>query len=425
MKAICRWFLSLAHRPLAAAALAFALFALALTSRYLYLRWQFERRLEDARRAEECFDFEGARKHLAECLRIRPLDAETHLRLARNSRRSGDYSAARADLDAYQEIVAGSTLEGMLELAMLVAQQGDLPAAENFLREHLHEEDPQTPLILEALARGGVRVYRLPDALRWTEELLARQPDNVPALLARGMIHESAGHADKALENFQTALYHHPEHAEARLQLAETLLRLKRPAEALGHLERLRAAHPSTGATLALARCYRLLGRLDEAAALLDLLAAECPKNGAVLGERGRTALSADQLTVAEDWLRRAVAALPADQAANYDLAQCLQRSGKQTEAEHYFQRSEEIRADVKRLAEAADQAMQAPDDPRPRLQAGLICLRNGQDRPGLRWLLGALQVDPAHRPTHEALAAYYERSGQLRQAAHHRRLAR
>jgi Tfp pilus assembly protein PilF len=54
----------------------------------------------------------------------------------------------------------------------------------------------------------------------------------------------------------------------------------------------------------------------------------------------------------------------------------------------------------------------------------GLICLRYGQDRQGLRWLFGVLQVDPAHRLTHQVLADYYERCGQWQQADHHRSLA-
>lgn len=424
MRAFGQQCLSFVRCPLSVAIWLLVLSILAWAGRHFYLHWQFTRHLQDAQHAEERFDFASARKHLAECLHIRPHDPKIHLYLTRNARRLGDYSAAQADLDAYREMAGGPTPESTLEAALLLAQQGDLPGVEDYLRQRLQQDDPQTPLILEALIRGAIRVYRLPDALRWTEELLARQPDNVPALLARAMIQESIGHTDKALEDFQTALRHQPEHAEARLQLAETLLRLHRPAEALEHLEWLRTDYPSADAALALARCYRLLGRLDEAAGLLGPLAAEHPQDGVVLRENGRTALAADRLAEAEDWLRRAVAVAPADHAAHYDLARCLQRRGKETEAERYFRRSEEIHADIKRLAQAAEQAMQAPTDPRPRWQAGLICLRNGQDRQGLRWLLGALQVDPAHRPTHLALAAYYERCGQEQKAAYHRRLA-
>lgn len=424
MRVMSQRLLSFARRPLAAMALLLALSILAFICRHSYASWQFAQHLQSAQWAEENFDFSNAREHLTECLRIRPRDAETRLRLARNARRLGDYPAAQVDLDAYRQLVGSSNSESVLEAAMLLAQQGDLPSVESFLRQCLEEEDPQSPLILEALVRGSIHVYRLQDALLWADQLLKRQPDNVPVLLALGMIYESNGRPNKALESFKAALDHQPGNAEARLQLAETLLRLQQPAEALEHLEKLRTDRPSKDAALALARCYRLLGRFDEALSLLEPLTVEYPQDGRVLGELGRAAVAADRLREAEDWLRRAVAAEPANHVLNYDLARCLQQREKQPEAEHFFRRSEEIRADVKRLAEAAGQAMQAPADPRPRLRAGLICLRNGQDRQGLRWLFGALQVDPDHHPTHQALADYYQRCGQGQRAARHRRLA-
>jgi hypothetical protein len=42
----------------------------------------------------------------------------------------------------------------------------------------------------------------------------------------------------------------------------------------------------------------------------------------------------------------------------------------------------------------------------------------------GLRWLLLNLQNHPNHRPSHLALADYYDQQGQAARAAAHRRLA-
>ena len=39
-------------------------------------------------------------------------------------------------------------------------------------------------------------------------------------------------------------------------------------------------------------------------------------------------------------------------------------------------------------------------------------------DNPGSRPLSGALQIDPQHGPTHQALADYYEKAGQPELAA-------
>lgn len=56
------------------------------------------------------------------------------------------------------------------------------------------------------------------------------------------------------------------------------------------------------------------------------------------------------------------------------------------------------------------------------RYEAGMIFLRNGFTQDGLRWLYTALDADPNHRPTHQALADYFERTGEEAQARHHRR---
>jgi Tfp pilus assembly protein PilF len=59
--------------------------------------------------------------------------------------------------------------------------------------------------------------------------------------------------------------------------------------------------------------------------------------------------------------------------------------------------------------------------DPAPRVEAARICMRNGQEQEGLRWLFGALQINPNHQPAHDALADYYERHGDTERARAHR----
>jgi len=54
----------------------------------------------------------------------------------------------------------------------------------------------------------------------------------------------------------------------------------------------------------------------------------------------------------------------------------------------------------------------------------GLICLRNNKDDDGLRWLVGALKLESRHKPSHLALAEYYDRAGKKDLAQQHRALA-
>ncbi len=148
------------------------------------------------------------------------------------------------------------------------------------------------------------------------------------------------------------------------------------------------------------------------------------PADGPALLERGRLALETGQPAEAEGLLRRAAAARPHDRDTNYHLALCLQGLGKADEAATYLSRMRAIEDDLKRLMKVHAETLKRPDDPGLRLEAALICLRNGDEAEGLRWLHGALLSDPRHRPTHQALADYYERHGDATRAGQHRRLA-
>jgi tetratricopeptide (TPR) repeat protein len=391
----------------------------------VYRSWQFARHLKAAREAEGRFDFAGAREHLAVCLRLRTDDPGAQLLAARAARRAGDYPAASEHLDSLREQGGEPTPEQTLERALLAAQRGDLKQAEGYLRSRLEGDAPEAPLILEALERGCLRTNRLNEALRWLARLLRLQPDNVIALVDRGTVHEGVGLAEKALEDYQAACAAQPEYRAARLRLGLLLLHLHRPAEALPHFEHLHARDEGDSeSTLALAQCLAELDRRAEATDLLEGLLAREPDNPKALLARGRLALDADSPGPAERWLRRAVDLLPWDQQAHYHLSRCLSRLGKRDEAKYHARKAEQIGADMKRLVRLIRKAVQSPSDPGPRVEAGRICLRNGQEQQGLRWLRGALQIDPAHRPTHAALAEYYERAGPPDLAAHHRRLA-
>ena len=64
------------------------------------------------------------------------------------------------------------------------------------------------------------------------------------------------------------------------------------------------------------------------------------------------------------------------------------------------------------------------PYDPELYHEAGVLCLRNGNAEEAVRWLRLALQYDPRHRPSHQALADYYQGAGRLDLAAQHRQSA-
>jgi predicted Zn-dependent protease len=215
-----------------------------------------------------------------------------------------------------------------------------------------------------------------------------------------------------------------PENDHVRLQLAWQLHRSHHAQEALEQYQYLHSRLGDTPEVLCgIATCLGNLDQPDEARRLLEQVLASEPHNKLALAERGRLAMQYESPTEAERWLRQAVAQRPPEHEALYRLFQCLQRMGKQKEAAEIQATLKAIESDLTELRETIRQIATTPHDPEPRCRAGAILLRNGKDKEGLRWLASALVEDPRHSATHRALAEYYERTGDAKRAAHHRRL--
>jgi predicted Zn-dependent protease len=227
------------------------------------------------------------------------------------------------------------------------------------------------------------------------------------------------------MADYKQILEINPNHAEARLHLAALLVERALPNEALRHFQRLqqRLGH-SPEVQLGVAQCRLQLGELAEARKLLDALLAEQPRYVGALSQRGRLALQEGKPAEAEALLRKA-ALEPNDWQVLYGLVQCLRLQGKEKEAKELGLHLKRVREDRSRLGEVMEAVQKDPQDPAPRLEAGNILLRLGKASEGLHRLRTALLEDPHHRPTHQALADYYERAGNRELAARHRRLAR
>jgi len=300
-------------------------------------------------------------------------------------------------------------------------QGGDVALGGGAAFRRLHAE------CLEALAEGYSVCCRLPDAVRCLTRLLETAPDQVPGLVRRAAAWDQLGHSQHALEDYRKAVAREGTHFQARLGLADVLVRMKQEKEALGQYEVLHQQQPDNRAVqLGLAHCQRVLGQTAEAQRLLDAVLAEGlqpphPLDAQVLCERAQLALAAGQLGKARDWLERALQKAPQDRQINYQYLQCLHRLRLPEEARRCEERIQRIDADLVELRQARQRATETPNDPRPRCQAGEVSLRLGQTKQGLRWLYSALQEDPEHGRTHQALARYFEENGNLQMAERHR----
>jgi Tfp pilus assembly protein PilF len=381
--------------------------------------------LHEAEEALQRYEFLEAQEHLRQCLRVRGHDPKVLLLAARTARQAGLLDEAGRLLDDCAAL-QGTTLEMALERVLLTLRRGDLTQSDESRLWQVIEQRPAESIgILEVLVPYYLHHYHYVSAIRGLDLWLAEQPRSVAALLYRGQVYHAMGHPDRALEDYRRAVKAEPRSVTARLQLANYLVMLMKMPEATGHFEQLLESQPDNPAVLlGLARCRLHQGNLKEAQSLLERILTIQPDQVAALCEQGRIALAERRLGDAENWLQRAYKVDPFERDVLDLLAHCYQQLGKKDKAQEYQSAFEKVGKDLDRRIELTKESLLAPHNPNVRYEAGVICLRNGQAEEGLRWLSGALQIDPQHRPTHQALADYYEKAGEPELAARHRQEA-
>jgi tetratricopeptide (TPR) repeat protein len=381
--------------------------------------------LRAATDANARYDFDEAQDHLATCIRLWPRRADLHLEAARTARRAGRFAEATEHLDECQRL-EGRTDENLLEYALLRAQQGDFRDSGSYLLGVLKRDPPEAALILEALALGTNHVYLLGESMDFAEGVLRREPGNVPMLLLHAHLWDVVSHFDDAEKDYRAAVEAQPRHGQARLELAQFLFRRDKIEEAIDHFEELRKRHlRPQEVLLGLAFCRRQQGRTAEERQLLDALLDTWPDDAGALTERGRLELDADELEAAERDLRNAVSKVPYDHVANFHLARCLDRLGKDEESQSVAADMQRIEADLIKLGDLVAEIAKNPNDVEKHLQAGQICLRNGRNQEAERWFLGAWEIDPQQKATNKALADFYNRMDRADLAAPYRNAAR
>jgi tetratricopeptide (TPR) repeat protein len=381
-----------------------------------------------ARRALDQYAFDEAQHHLELYLRVHPGDADAHLLAARAARRHDAYAEADQHLEACARL-GGKPEAVALERRLLAAQQGNLDGLLGPLRARTGEDDPEAVPVLEALAKGFVNGFRPAHALVCLNILLEREPRHPLAWLMRArlwedrVLHGETDRDQEALRDYQKAVELNPSF-EARLGLARTHYRVGRPWDALLEYERLRRERPDdAGVLLGLARCRYALGEVDEARRLLDGLLRQHPQDAAALLERGRLARHEGRLDEAETWLRQASALAPRyDCEAHHLLYRCLEEEHKTEEARRCLDDLREREAEVLRVERLTLRASRGTPTADQRFEIAVGLMRLGREQDAVATLVSVLEQNPQHRAAHEALADYFERTGQPGRATRHRR---
>src|SRR5205085_1060561 len=180
-------------------------------------------------------------------------------------------------------------------------------------------------------------------------------------------------------------------------------------SDALPHLLRLANSQPDSAAVrLRLVSCYTVLRQKDAARRLIDSVLQRWPDMPAALAARGQLALLDGNPDEAESWLRR-----------------CLVQLRRDEEARAEEERAESLKTNTRRIRHLLFAELQRrPLDPELHSEIGRLSLSLGSSADGLRWLQSALQLNPHHKASHEALADHYRRMGNQGLAARHKELA-
>ena len=384
-----------------------ALVAIAASSVGYFLRerWKTDRLLAEGEQAITAREYARARDLLDRYLAERPADTRARLLAARAAREERAYRDAREHLRRCR--ADGGEAEPIdVEESLLDVLAGDeRPVAA--LRERAKQDDDLALVILEVLVQRDLDTYQLGSALDGFTRYLSRRPDDLHALLGRGFVWERFLNFADAVEDYRKAVAAHPENDRARLKLADTLLIVGTPDEALTQYRWLAERWPERPPVrLGMARCYRRLALPEEAAKLLDGLLAEFPDHGETLWERGELELDQGRPLAAEPLLRKAASHRPFDRRVQYAMYRCLLRLDRAMEAATFDARVKQLDADLARLSTVRSEVMDHPKDAALRCEGGLLFLRNGEREEGIRWLQLALRLDPKCEPARAALAA-------------------
>jgi tetratricopeptide (TPR) repeat protein len=225
-------------------------------------------------------------------------------------------------------------------------------------------------------------------------------------------------------QDYRTAVECDPALIPARLRIAEMLLEDKQAPEALPHLEQLYRQAPDRPEVQArLGMCRFLQGRPAEARRLMEAAAPHLPDDPGLLVTLAQLDLQEGRAAEAEQRLRKVLRADPSDTEALYNLSSALQLQNRTDEAAAVLKDYNRYKVLVERsnklLQEVADRPTAGADD---YAELGELLLQTGRERLGRYWLDRALERDPDHQPTHRALAAYYQKTGDTASAAAHRR---
>jgi predicted Zn-dependent protease len=289
------------------------------------------------------------------------------------------------------------------------AQSGQLREAGPHLAQLLTDPGGDAAEICEAYVYGYMRTRQATRALQLLESWIADFPNDPRPHLLRGRLRRQLEQLSLAEQDLRRALALAPDSPEIAIELADVLQRNRQPVEALGlFLRTERDPRFRQRSRLGQARCRAMLGETSVAERLLDDLLREAPEQAEAWAEAGRVRLEAGRPESALTALRRASDLVPRDLEVRYQLAQALQATGANAEAREHFDHVERARQALSEAQGLRDRVDRDSNDVEARYRLGVLLMLYDDPDEAAIWLLGALDIDPAHIGAHAALADHY-----------------
>lgn len=378
----------------------------------------FEFHLQAAQVATDRHRHEVAARHAVRAAALQRRDGRVRLLAARLLRRAELPTEAKPHLETARKRL-GDDPEVDLEQLLNAVQLG---LASELVESSLHRRAQRDPrhrcLILEALAVSALSRFRIDQARAWLDEWLSNEVQDPRPYFWRGLALQQMGgyQEDAALADFRRAVVLDGEYDEARLKLAQLLVKKNAHAEAAGHFEILLGRQPRHApAMVGLAQCQSAMGDAEAARRLLETALAIQPDQVDALRELGILLLHQGRAEESLPLLRRANQLDPSDPYASYNLMHCLQQLGRDEEAKRQKSNHEALVARHERTLKLLAELQTRPKDPELLSELGTLYLQAGRsdaEAAGVWFLQQALQLSPRHPRALRALAEYHERMG-------------
>lgn len=352
---------------------------------------------------------EAANRYLGLADRISHDVPEVALASARLHRRQGDMVGFGRQLRRAQYLGIPAELADR-ERVLAAAQSGQMSVAGPRLLSLLETAGGDAAEICEAYAKGYMRTRDFQAALTLLDGWATDFPKDARPHAWIGQIQAELRATEAAEAAFRRALELDPTNASAALGLGQLLVDLKRHADA-APLFRIAIADPAVGAAAAvgLANCLQTQSQVDAAAEVLNSALLRFPGDYRLLVEQANLEIEQGRFAEAEAALKPEIDAKSRRREIRYAYAMALRGLGKTDEATQHFDYAAEAANQTAVANRRVGEVVADPDNAELRYEIGETQLRYGNIEDGLMWLQSVLDIDPNHRPTHGALAEYYE----------------